>query len=185
MSRKYEDLSGNRFGKLVVLNRVAEITKRVTWLCQCDCGNTTTVGSSALKRGVTKSCGCLVPNSMRARENREIKSRALNSIIPDIPVKICTRCKVELPLTQFQFYGRKYPQYRSMCNECWSDYCRDYRSKPSTKTRQKLLDDTRNLDYNRKRSRVTSKKNREIVLNHYGNGDPKCVCCGETCYEFL
>lgn len=185
MSKKYEDLSGLRFGKLIVLNRIEEITNRVAWKCRCDCGNTTVVGSSALKRGVTKSCGCLVPNSMRARENRENKNRALNNIIPEEPTKICTRCNKELPLSQFQFYGKRYPQYRSMCNECWDEYCKDYRSKPSSKSRQKLVDDTRNPEDSRRRSRATVRKNREIVLNHYGNGNPACVCCGESCYEFL
>lgn len=28
------------------------------WLCKCLCGNYTTVSSSRLKRGITKSCGC-------------------------------------------------------------------------------------------------------------------------------
>lgn len=29
------------------------------WLCQCECGNTTIVSSNVLKKGHTKSCGCL------------------------------------------------------------------------------------------------------------------------------
>lgn len=30
------------------------------WKCQCDCGNITYVSATALKRGSTKSCGCLI-----------------------------------------------------------------------------------------------------------------------------
>lgn len=34
-------------------------TKRVTWLCQCDCGKQKVVIGEDLKNGSTKSCGCL------------------------------------------------------------------------------------------------------------------------------
>jgi hypothetical protein len=55
--RKYEDLTGKRFGKLVVIHRVYNGNAR--WLCQCDCGKETLVSAGSLKHGQTKSCGCL------------------------------------------------------------------------------------------------------------------------------
>ena len=64
MSRKFEDLTGQRFGKLVVLFRTenkieSNGRKRVMWHCKCDCGNETDVSGSSLKSNHTNSCGCL------------------------------------------------------------------------------------------------------------------------------
>lgn len=60
MSRKI-DLSGQRFGRLLVVEDTGEKynSMGVMWLCQCDCGNTTVVGNTSLVRGYTSSCGCL------------------------------------------------------------------------------------------------------------------------------
>lgn len=55
---KFIDLTGQRFGRLVVLRRAANHGVRVTWECRCDCGNTCEVTSDRLRRGVTHSCGC-------------------------------------------------------------------------------------------------------------------------------
>lgn len=56
------DLVGQRFGKLVVVGRDTSPSgtkrKRVKWVCQCDCGNTSSVTSDNLKSGTTTSCGC-------------------------------------------------------------------------------------------------------------------------------
>lgn len=52
------DLTGRRFGCLLVLKRSAA-RKRVAWLCQCDCGGTSVAFSDALRQGRTKSCGCM------------------------------------------------------------------------------------------------------------------------------
>lgn len=54
-----ENLIGQRFGKLIVLDRVKIKDKSTTWLCQCDCGNKVIVRNDHLKDGSTKSCGCL------------------------------------------------------------------------------------------------------------------------------
>lgn len=57
---RFEDLTGNRYGKLTVVKRVYKDGERKThWLCKCDCGNETVVSSDNLKNGHTKSCGCL------------------------------------------------------------------------------------------------------------------------------
>lgn len=53
---------GNRYGKLVVLERdfsKPKSNKNCYWLCQCDCGNQTIVIGTKLRKGETKSCGCL------------------------------------------------------------------------------------------------------------------------------
>ena len=57
---KFIDLTGQRFGKLVVKERAPNNRfGGARWLCQCDCGNTTVVAGQELRRGGTKSCGCL------------------------------------------------------------------------------------------------------------------------------
>lgn len=57
---KFEDLSGKRYGKLVVLNldENQEKGKDKRWICRCDCGKIKTVTSYSLKSGRTTSCGC-------------------------------------------------------------------------------------------------------------------------------
>lgn len=56
------DLTGKRFGKLLVLHQDTASQKGkggARWVCICDCGEITRVRSSALRSGQTKSCGCL------------------------------------------------------------------------------------------------------------------------------
>lgn len=54
------DITGQRFGRLVVRCIDEEKTrpKHIYWLCDCDCGGTASVSRGNLTRG-TKSCGCL------------------------------------------------------------------------------------------------------------------------------
>lgn len=59
---RFNDLSGRRFGRLTVIQRMAsnDANNKVVWLCQCDCGQQTVVIGSLLNTGRTKSCGCLI-----------------------------------------------------------------------------------------------------------------------------
>ena len=57
---KFVDLTGQRFGRLVVIKLLtSKGTKRLKWLCKCDCGNECVVLGHNLVGGHTKSCGCL------------------------------------------------------------------------------------------------------------------------------
>lgn len=62
---KLIDLTGRRYGKLVVLSRADDKIlpsgyKTVMWNCICDCGNTTVVSGKNLNKKITptRSCGC-------------------------------------------------------------------------------------------------------------------------------
>lgn len=56
---KFADITGQKFGKLLALHRVENDKPGADWLFQCDCGNTVITKQAAVKRGMTKSCGCL------------------------------------------------------------------------------------------------------------------------------
>lgn len=58
------DITGKRFGKLIVLNRVENIGSNSAWLCKCDCGNKKTTVAVRLNNGQCCSCGCLVKETV-------------------------------------------------------------------------------------------------------------------------
>lgn len=56
---KTKDLKGQRFGRLVVIEKAGkDKTSHTTWLCKCDCGTVKTVTGYNLINGSTLSCGC-------------------------------------------------------------------------------------------------------------------------------
>jgi 5-methylcytosine-specific restriction endonuclease McrA len=79
---KARDLIGQRFGRLMVLERSGSTRhRRANWLCRCDCGKTKTIKGNALLSGNTQSCGCIQKETMhriRWREDLTMEER-LNS----------------------------------------------------------------------------------------------------------
>lgn len=57
---KIHDLTGQRFGKLVVLSKTEQRSfGSVVWNCICDCGKGCMVSNASLISGNTTSCGCV------------------------------------------------------------------------------------------------------------------------------
>lgn len=56
-----KDLTGQRFGKLIVLKRAKENTSNngAIWVCQCDCGTIKNISGESLRHGHSMSCGCM------------------------------------------------------------------------------------------------------------------------------
>lgn len=83
----FKDITGLRFGLLTALKPEIprsnhkrkhrpkkEKHKNRRWICQCDCGNTTTVTINDLTNGHTKSCGCLF-RKLREGTHRQSQSK--------------------------------------------------------------------------------------------------------------
>jgi hypothetical protein len=49
------------------MRRTSDNHSRSYWTCRCDCGNMTTVERSSLVAGATKSCGCLLRETVKNR----------------------------------------------------------------------------------------------------------------------
>ena len=67
---KVIELTGKRFGRLIVIERsYPNRFKHPVWLCKCDCGNDKIVPGYNLRTGRTKSCGCF------GKERRALATR--------------------------------------------------------------------------------------------------------------
>lgn len=61
------DLTGQRFGNLVVLSQTEKRmdSGSIVWKCKCDCGKQAEVSARRLVRGKVRSCGCLSASSYK------------------------------------------------------------------------------------------------------------------------
>lgn len=57
---RYKDISGQKFGKLLIIEYAKTIDKRPYWKCKCDCGSIIEKRGKEIKCGLVKSCGCLI-----------------------------------------------------------------------------------------------------------------------------
>lgn len=69
------DLTGMRFGRLVVVERAKSEdseSKKLSqnWICRCDCGKLKEIAMKSLTTGATKSCGCLQSELMKKRATK-------------------------------------------------------------------------------------------------------------------
>lgn len=73
-NKLFKDMTGRRFGRLVIIGFAGGCTDRFRWYCQCDCGNVSVVTKSNLVSGHTTSCGCYHKERKLAASTRHGKS---------------------------------------------------------------------------------------------------------------
>lgn len=96
----FKDLTGQRYGRLVVIGLKHHSYKKIQWLCKCDCGNETVVTTGNLKRGNVKSCGCY---------KREISTEIIKRVRPN---------KEQIYRTHGMTGTKLYAHWSSMHNRC-------------------------------------------------------------------
>jgi hypothetical protein len=67
MARKMIDMVGQRFGRLLVVERVENRKTVAAWRCVCDCGTPVVRTGGGLRLGQSLSCGCLRKEKLIAR----------------------------------------------------------------------------------------------------------------------
>ena len=65
----FKDLTGQRIGRWLVIERAPSQKNQTHWYCVCDCGEKKSVASGNLRQGKTTSCGC-AHNEMLAERNK-------------------------------------------------------------------------------------------------------------------
>lgn len=81
-----KDMTGQRFGRLTVLYRDESKPKghghKAWWICKCDCGNIKSIKGENLRRGLTKSCGCLHKEVMKKLKFEDLIGQEFGFLIP-------------------------------------------------------------------------------------------------------
>lgn len=72
---KIVDITGQKFGRLTVVNFISIFNSKTKWACKCDCGKSTVADGSHLKQGATRSCGCLQDEQLAAARTKHGLSR--------------------------------------------------------------------------------------------------------------
>ncbi len=85
------DLTGQTFSRLTVLCRAGvDNWGQATWTCLCKCGLKTTVPGGKLRRGHTRSCGCL---GVESREQAQLTHGKTSTRIYSIWSGMKFRCE--------------------------------------------------------------------------------------------
>jgi hypothetical protein len=74
------DLTGQRFGRLVVIEEAERRGYTRRWNCKCDCGNSAVVDMGQLRSGKTKSCGCLNRERTSQKNLRNLAGRRFGKL---------------------------------------------------------------------------------------------------------
>ena len=170
------NLEGQRFGRLLVLDRTESIKGQSTWACQCDCGTLKNVRGIALRAGQTISCGCY------ARENRIKHGRKINrldgKIDPTYSSYINMKTRILNPnANNYKNYGGRGIK---ICHQ-WLDggfdqFLSDMGERPEGKTLDRI---DHNGDYSPENCKWSTaqeqseNKRNSILLTH--NGQTKCL----------
>lgn len=107
------DLIGINFGTLTVLSRAENRGGRPHWLCKCECGNIISINGGSLRRGYTKSCGCMKSKTISEKNS---KHRLRKNPVYSVWQGILRRCDNHSHISYHRYGGRGI----KVCDE-WRD----------------------------------------------------------------
>lgn len=172
MPAKIEGMVGRTFGKLTVIGESAERrNKRICYECKCECGNVKIVIGYKLRSGHTRSCGCLVSETIITRLTTHNES---NTRLYRIYHAILKRCNNSNSRQYYDYGGRgikcefaSYKEFRNWSlNNGYNDtLCID------------RIDNNGNYSINNCRwtTRIINNRNKRNV--HYYQGRPLIEFC--------
>lgn len=73
--RLNKDITGRRFGKLIVLEQVSDNGDTKLWKCKCDCGNIVNITYHDLISGYKTTCGCRTGGKQCLSDKSDTKQR--------------------------------------------------------------------------------------------------------------
>ena len=146
---RISDMTGQRFGRLVVIGRTAKRWQgNVVWKCRCDCGKEVSIPGNRLQQGKTKSCGCLrrdlasrkgvehpgwdptLTDEYRRNKRRDAGYQSWRKLVVERDAYTCQRCGAQEHLVTHHIENyRDNPDKRVLlengivlCNTCHAEF---------------------------------------------------------------
>ncbi len=136
---------GQRFGKLIVIDKSRKRAKNgtINYVCKCDCGNISTIRGDHLRSGETLSCGCLIKKYGTSKYVKQGQS-TLNKRLYKIYDKMKQRCNNKND-TNYRHYGRR---GITVCDEWLNDFMTFYNWSMNNGYKENLTIDRINVNGN-------------------------------------
>ena len=126
---KREDLTGQKFGRLTALKYVGAYR----WECVCECGTIKAVQTGKLKKGETRSCGCLKLDIVHAKPKHGMwGSREYNTW-----AQMIARC-VNPKATNYDEYGGRGIKVCDRWLESFENFLADMGERPEGMTLDRI-----------------------------------------------
>lgn len=134
---KGKDLTGLRFGRLLVVLRTDERCNTfVVYECICDCGNKAIAHTGALRSGSKKSCGCLEIESRNSRATKYRKHGYVGTPTYKSWMSMRQRCECEANRS-YKYYGAKGISYDARWS-VFENFLEDMGKRPEGKTLDRI-----------------------------------------------
>lgn len=130
---RYQDLSGIRFGRLVVISRADVKSAHIAWNCLCDCGEQSVCLGINLRSGKSQSCGCLRTEMIVERSLKHGNRRGTNTSREyEAWCSMIGRCENETD-TNFHNYGARGINICERWRNSFENFLLDMGQRPSSK----------------------------------------------------
>ena len=126
------DLKGKRFGRWIVLKRSGRTSSgSPTWHCRCDCSNEKIVNGTSLRKGNSKSCGCLKSElTKKSPYLFKVTHGMTKTVEYDAWAKIKKRC-YNLKNKDYKYYGGRGIQVCDSWKNSFEAFIKDMGFRPS------------------------------------------------------
>jgi hypothetical protein len=133
---KFKDLTGLRYGRLLVIRQMPRNSKFIRWECLCDCGNYTYPITSQLNSNNCRSCGCLQKDKAKEHNTRHGMTNTSEFGIWYTMKRRCNDPKVK----NYNIYGGRGIKVCNRWMECFENFYEDMGPRPSEEHSIERLD---------------------------------------------
>lgn len=161
---RLNNLIGKTFGRLRVIRRSGKNqNRRPVWRCVCECGKVAEIPADSLRKGSTKSCGCLRVETARKRKTTHGMAGSLEHLIWK---QMRRRCENPKHKQYIDYGGRGI----TVCRRWWkfSNFFKDMGKKPDGKSIDRINNDggykKSNCKWSTPKEQATNRRSRARVL---------------------
>jgi hypothetical protein len=141
-----KDITGQRFGRLTMLERLGYVTGTSLYRARCDCGVVRVVRACNVRNGTTKSCGCLSRGAIGPRSTTHGATRGAAPSPEYVSWSGMIRRCENPRATNYEWYGARGISVCPRWRESFAAFLADVGPRPSRRHSLDRIDPSGNYE---------------------------------------